>query len=326
MDPTQQVPLGRTQLKISQLGLGTAAIGWLYAGVPDEQAVGVVRHALELGLSFVDTAPLYGCGLAERRVGAALRDVPRDSFVLSTKVGYAVYADTQPDDGNASEALPRPDYDFSYDGAMRIVEGSLQRLGLDRLDILLIHDPDDHVAEALKGTYRALDQLRSEGVIGAVGAGMNEAHHLAHLAREGDFDCFLLAGRYTLLDQRALDELLPLCDQKGIAVYVGGPFNSGILADPYSANATFNYELAPSPWITKAQRLDEICRRHGVSLKAAAIQFPLGHPAVVSVLSGARSASEIDENVAAFRADIPADLWAELKHEGLLPEAAPLPG
>jgi D-threo-aldose 1-dehydrogenase len=325
MDPFERVPLGRTKLTVSQLGLGSAALGWLYTGVAEEQALATVRRYLELGGAFLDTAPLYGRGLAETRVGRAVAGVPRDSYVLSSKVGWAVYADTQMDDGASPEQLPKPDYDSSYDGALRIVEGSLKRLGLDRIDILLIHDPDDCVDEALQGTYRALDRLRAEGVIGALGAGMNYSKQLARLAREGDFDCFLLAGRYTLLDQDALGELLPLCAQKGIAVYLGGPFNSGILGDPYRADATFNYEPAAREWVERARKIDAVCKRHGVSLQAAAIQFPLGHEAIVSVVTGARSVAELEQNVNAFREPLPADLWAELKHEGLLPEEAPTP-
>jgi D-threo-aldose 1-dehydrogenase len=325
MDPFKRVPLGRTKLTVSQLGMGSAALGWLYAGVDEAQALATLRRYFELGGAFVDTAPLYGRGLAETRVGKALSGVPRDSYTLSSKVGWAVYADTPMDAGDSSEPLPKPAYDPSYDGALRIVEGSLKRLGLERIDILLIHDPEDCIDESLRGTYRALDRLRSEGVIGALGAGMNYSKQLARLAREGDFDCFLLAGRYTLLDQDALGELLPLCEQKGIAVYVGGPFNSGILANPYSIQATFNYEPATREWVERAQQIDAVCKRHGVSLQAAAIQFPLGHPAVLSVVTGARSVAELEQNVAAFQTDLPADLWAELKHAGLLLAEAPVP-
>lgn len=322
-DPFRKVRLGRTQLEITQFGLGSAALGWLYTPVGQAEAHAAVQHAYDLGCRFFDTAPLYGSGRAEARFGGVLPELPRESFVLSTKVGYALYPDSAlPAEG---EKPAQPGRDYSYDGAFRIVEGSLKRLGLDRIDILLIHDPDDHMEEALQGTYRALRKMRDEGLIGAIGAGMNHGHLLARLAREAEFDCFLLAGRYTLLDQIALGDLLPLAEQQGIAIYVGGPFNSGILADPYAAQPAFNYGPATADWIAKAQQIDAICQRHGVPLKAAAIQFPLSHPAVVSVVSGARSVAEVDENVAMFRVDIPAALWDDLRSAGLLGEDVPTP-
>jgi D-threo-aldose 1-dehydrogenase len=324
-DPFRKVQLGRTRLEITQFGLGSAALGWLYAPVQRDTAQATVRRAHELGCNFFDTSPLYGSGLAETRLGAVLSDLPRESFVLSDKVGYAVYPDTPLPDETTSDKPPQPGYDFSYDGAFRLVEGSLKRLGLERIDILLIHDPDDYIEEALLGTYRALRRMRDEGLIGAIGAGMNYGHLLARLAREAEFDCFLLAGRYTLLDQVALHDLLPLATEQGIAIYVGGPFNSGILADPHADHPNFNYGPATAEWIDKARRLDAACQRHNVPLKAAAIQFPLGHPAVVSVLSGARSVAELDENIAMFQTPIPAALWDDLRAEGLLDAAAPTP-
>ena len=324
-DPFRKVRLGRTRLEITQFGLGSAALGWLYAPVQRDAAQATVRRAHELGCNFFDTSPLYGSGLAETRLGAVLSDLPRESFVLSDKVGYAVYPDTPLPDENTPDKPPQPGYDFSYDSAFRLVEGSLKRLGLERIDILLIHDPDDYIEEALRGTYRALRRMRDEGLIGAIGAGMNYGHLLARLAREAEFDCFLLAGRYTLLDQVALHDLLPLATEQGIAIYVGGPFNSGILADPRATQPNFNYGPATAEWIDKARRLDAVCRRHNVPLKAAAIQFPLGHPAVVSVLSGARSVAELEENIAMFQTPIPATLWDDLRAEGLLDEAAPTP-
>jgi D-threo-aldose 1-dehydrogenase len=324
-DPFRKVRLGRTRLEITQFGLGSAALGWLYAPVQRDAAQATVRRAHELGCKFFDTSPLYGSGLAEARLGAVLSDLPRESFVLSDKVGYAVYPDTPLPDETTTHKPPQPGYDFSYDSAFRLVEGSLKRLGLERIDILLIHDPDDYIEEALRGTYRALRRMRDEGLIGAIGAGMNYGHLLARLAREAEFDCFLLAGRYTLLDQVALHDLLPLAAEQGIAIYVGGPFNSGILADPHADHPNFNYGPATAEWIDKARRLDAVCRRHNVPLKAAAIQFPLGHPAVVSVLSGARSVAELDENIAMFQTPIPAALWGDLRAEGLLDAAAPTP-
>jgi D-threo-aldose 1-dehydrogenase len=322
-NPFDKVRLGRTRLQITQFGLGSAALGWMYEPVSRAGAQATIGRAHELGCNFFDTSPLYGSGLAESRFGGVLPELPRESFVLSDKVGYALYSDTALPDEN--QPPPQPGRDYSYDGAFRIVEGSLKRLGLDRIDILLIHDPDDHMDEALQGTYRALRKMRDEGLIGAIGAGMNHSHLLTRLAREAEFDCFLMAGRYTLLDQTALADLLPLAAQQGIAIYIGGPFNSGILANPHAEHPTFNYGPATAGWVARARQLDAICQRHDIPLKAAAIQFPLGHPAVVSVLSGARSVAELEENVAMFHVPVPAALWGDLRAEGLLGDDVPTP-
>ena len=279
----------------------------------DDEAHRVVEAAWQAGIRFFDTAPLYGHGLAEQRLGAVLRAKPREEFVLATKVGRLLRADAPPEPGQAYKGVPpvNPTYDFSYDGVMRSVEESLARLGLDRVDVLHIHDPDEHFEEALAGAYRALDRLRAEGTIRAVGAGMNQAEMLVRFAREADFDCFLLAGRYTLLDRTGAAELLPLCVEKSIAIIAGGVFNSGILANP-RPGTTFNYQQAPPQLVDRALRMQEICARHGVELKAAAIQFPLRHPAVASVLTGCRSVREVEENVRMFQAPIPSSLWDEL--------------
>ncbi len=273
----------------------------------------MVEAAWQAGIRFFDTAPLYGHGLAEQRLGAVLRGKPRDEFVLATKVGRLLREDAPPEPGQAYKGVPpvNPVYDFSYDGVMRSVEESLARLGLDRVDVLHIHDPDEHFEEALAGAYRALDRLRAEGTIKAVGAGMNQAEMLVRFARDADFDCFLLAGRYTLLDRTGGAELLPLCVEKSIAIIAGGVFNSGILANP-SPGATFNYQEAPPDLVHRALRMQELCARHGVELKAAAIQFPLRHPAVASVLTGCRSVREVEENVGMFQAPVPSALWDEL--------------
>jgi D-threo-aldose 1-dehydrogenase len=324
-DPFQKMRLGRTTIEITRLGLGTAGIGWLYAGVSNEDAGALLREAYAQGCTFFDTSPLYGSGLAELRVGVALAGLSRDTFMVSTKVGYAVFDDSALADPQSLVEPPRPPQDFSYDSALRLIEASLRRLHLDHIDIALIHDPDNSLDAALQGTYRALERLRDEGVVRAIGAGMNYADKLAYLARAADFDCFLLAGRYTLLDQEALFDLLPLCVERGIAICIGGPFNSGILADPYADTTTFNYAKAPQAWVAKARRIDALCQRHGIPLKAAALQFPLAHPAVVSVLTGARSVAEWDENVAMFRHPVSAALWADLRAESLLPADAPLP-
>ncbi|MCY7303110.1 MAG: aldo/keto reductase [Thermoleophilia bacterium] len=316
MNPTSRVRLGTTSLEVTLLGLGTAPLGDLYEAVGDDVAEATVTTAVELGLGLVDTAPLYGSGSAERRVGRALASVDSSSVTVATKVGRLLR--------HVDGVGMSPAFDFSYDGVMRSVEESLERLGLDRVDILHIHDPDDHHDEALAGAYAALDQLRSEGSIGAVGAGMNQAEMLARFAREGNFDCFLLAGRYTLLDQGGLAELLPLCVARNIAIIAGGVYNSGLLADP-RPGARFDYEPASAALVARAVQLREVCDRHDVPLKAAAIQFPLGHPAVATVVIGARSPAELIENVSMFRHPIPGELWGELRAEGLLPEEVPTP-
>jgi D-threo-aldose 1-dehydrogenase len=305
--------LGKTSLQVTRLGLGSAPLGGLFEEVADDEAHRVVEAAWQAGIRFFDTAPLYGHGLAEQRMGAILRTKPRDEFVLATKVGRLLRAGAPPEPGQAYKGVPpvNPVYDFSYDGVMRSVEESLRRLGLDRVDVLHIHDPDDHFEQAVSGAYRALDRLRAEGTIKAVGAGMNQAEMLVRFARAADFDCFLLAGRYTLLDRTGGAELLPLCVEKSIAIIAGGVFNSGILANP-GPRATFNYQPAPRELVQRAHRLQEICNRHGVELKAAAIQFPLRHPAVASVLTGCRSVREVEENVRMFQTPIPSALWDEL--------------
>jgi len=304
----------------------------MFAEVAEQAAQATLRRSWELGMRYYDTAPLYGHGVSERRLGEFLQQRPRDQFVVSTKVGRLLLPEPPADPKRYSigsspfqGAAPLyPTFDFTYDGAMRSVEESLRRLGLDRVDVLLIHDPDDFYEEALAGAYVAIDQLRREGVIGAIGVGMNQAEMLARFARETDVDCFLVAGRYTLLDHAALGELLPLCVEKRIGVIIGGVYNSGILTDP-RPGSTFNYQPAEARWIERARRLKQVCDRHGVPLMAAAIQFPAAHPAVATILTGVRSAQEIEENERMFRFPIPSALWQELRAEGLLPESAPIP-
>jgi D-threo-aldose 1-dehydrogenase len=323
-DPRTSVPLAQTDLRVTRLGLGTAPLGGLYEAVPEPVARGVVRRACEHEIRFFDTAPLYGSGLAERRLGAALRNFPRDGFVVSTKVGRILAPN-----GNRESSLFRgapelhPVFDFSYDGALRSLATSLDRLGLDRVDVALIHDPDEHFEAALQGAYAALRRLRDEGAVGAIGVGMNQAELLCRFAREAELDCLLIAGRYTLLDATAARELLPLCLERDIAVVVGGVFNSGILADPTST--TFDYRPASAGIVERARQLASVCGRWQVPLAAAAVQFPLGHPAITSVLVGCRSATELDEDVRLFELEIPAGLWNELRDAGLLPEGVPTP-
>lgn len=313
-------------MHVTRLGLGTAPLAGLYRAVDEVDALAVIEHAWVSGIRFFDTAPLYGYGLAEQRVGRVLRTERRDDFVLATKVGRLLRSDAPPEQGQSFVGTPplNPVFDFTYAGVMRSVEESCERLGIERVDILHIHDPDDHYEEALEGAYRALHDLRSEGVIRAVGAGMNQAEMLTRFAREGDFDCFLLAGRYTLLDQVALRELLPTCLERGVAIIAAGVFNSGILGDP-KPGTHYNYQPAPPELIERAQKLRAVCERHSVPLRAAAIQFPLGHPAVQTVVVGCRSVEQLADSIRMFETEIPSALWEELKSERLLPDEAPTP-
>jgi D-threo-aldose 1-dehydrogenase len=322
------VALGRGGLRVSALALGTAPLGNLFAPVAEEDAAATVGSALEAGLTYVDTAPHYGLGLAERRLGRLLAGVPRDRFVVSTKVGRLVRplapGETADPEGFADSPPARRVWDLSGDGVRRSLEESLERLGLDRVDILLLHDPDDHEREAYEQALPALIGLRDQGVVTAIGAGMNQAEMLTRFVRDLDIDVVLVAGRYSLLDQRALAELLPTCAARGTAVVVGGVFNSGLLADP-RPGATFDYAPAPPELVDRAARLAEVCARHGTPLRAAALAFPFGHPAVTSVLVGARSAAEVQDAVACFEWPVPGELWADLVATGLLPADVPNP-
>jgi D-threo-aldose 1-dehydrogenase len=317
---------------VTALGLGTTAIGNMYEEVDVQQALDVVTCAWTSGLRYFDTAPQYGRGLAEQRLGRGLAGYDRNDYVLATKVGRLLRADAPPNpddffDGEPyDKATPAVNtvYDYSRDGVLRSLEESLQRLNTDRVDIVYVHDPDDYIHEALTGAFPTLIELREQGVVGAIGAGMNQAEALAFFARETDPDVFLLAGRYTLLEQGALGELLPLCEAKGIAVVAGGVYNSGLLADT-TPGTHYNYMPASAEVIGRATRLASVCESHGVPLKAAAIQFPLAHPAVACVLTGARSPRELEENIRLFELPLPASLWVELRAEGLLDPAAPVP-
>ena len=328
MHPLEKAALGRSGLQVTRLGLGCAAIGGLYGDIPDDQATQVVHKALDLGLNLFDTAPLYGSGKSEERLGRALRDVPRDAYVLASKVGRLLVAsDDDQRDGSIFDNPPpfKPVFDFSYDGVMRSLEDSLKRLGVDRIDILHIHDPDAHWKEAIEGAYPALERLRSEGVISAVSAGMNQWEMLARFAREGDFDCFLLAGRYSLLDQSALDELLPLCTEKNIGIMAGGTYNSGILAKGAKLGATYNYGEAPADIMQKAQAIEAVAERHGVDVKAAASQFVFAHPAITCIIPGTRQPARVEENFNLLIDEIPSAFWDDLRAENLVHESAPLP-
>jgi D-threo-aldose 1-dehydrogenase len=283
------------------IGLGTAPLGGLYAPVDDDTAWATLDRAWDIGIRTFDTAPFYGSGLAERRLGAFLQSKPRDEFVLSTKVGRLL----RPDASGWEGAY----FDFSYDGALRSLAESLDRLGLDRVDVALVHDPDDHYEEALDGAFRALTRLRDEQAVRAVGVGMNQTALLARFAREADPDCFLVAGRYTLLDRSAAEELLPLCEERSVDVIAGGVFNSGVLA----GGSTFDYDTASPEIVERAEQLRETCARYEVPLAAAAVQYPLRHPAVKTVVVGCRTPAEVEEDLRLSALDIPEALWDEIE-------------
>ena len=338
-DPFERVPVGRTGLAVTRLGFGGASIGGLFAPVTDHAAATVVRHAWDLGIRYFDVAPLYGYGSAERRFAAGLDGRPRDRFVLSTKVGRLVRAEDaippgadidrqalggREDAYYADTAGRRMVFDYSADGIRRSIEESLERLRLSRIDIAYIHDPDEHWEAAIGEAYPALARLREDGVLGAIGVGLKQSAMLARFAREGDFDAFLLAGRYTLLDQDALSELLPACEAAGIAVLVGGVMNSGVLADP-RPGAHFDYGPASPEVIERARGLAAACQRHGVPLRAAAMQFPLAHPAVTGLIAGVRTIEHLDEYPALLRLPIPAALWDDLRTARLITPEAPTP-
>jgi D-threo-aldose 1-dehydrogenase len=339
MKPGDTRVLGKSGLAVTQLGFGGAPLGNMYRAFPDAQAEATVRAAYDAGIRLFDTAPLYGFGLSEHRIGAALRDKPREGFVLSTKVGRLLeprHPDTL-DHGQFEGSLPFAEvYDYGYDGIMRSIEHSLHRLGTYRIDILLVHDLDvwthgseqarvDRVEAFMAGGYLAMEQLRQEGTVKAIGAGVNETAACLDLAERGDFDCFLLAGRYTLLEQAPLDTFLPLCERRHIALLIGGAYNTGILATGAIEGAYFQYAPAPPEIMERVRRIEAVCARRGVRLATAALQFPLGHPAVASVAVGMRAPAEVATNVEVFAPDVPADFWAELKAEGLLREEAPTP-
>lgn len=326
MDPTATRQLGTSGVQVTRLGLGLAPIAGLYTPVSQAQATATIDRAWEHGLRLFDTAPLYGLGRSEERAGAALVVRPRDEYVLCTKVGRVLVPGAHVDDDMWADppAGVAAEWDFSYDGVLRSVVDSKRRLGLDRVDVLHLHDPEEHYATAVEGGLRALHDLRDAGEIRAVSVGTTRVDRLTDYARDGDLDCLMVAGRYTLLDQSALATALPMCAAQGVAVLAAGVYNSGLLADTKDAR-WFNYREAAGPLVDQALAAQEICSRHGVPLRAAAIQFPTGHPAVTSVVVGARSPAEVDDAVAAFRHEIPPVLWVDLKSAGLLPEAAPCP-
>lgn len=329
--------LGRSRLPVSTLGFGGAPLGDLYAHLDEATAVATVEAAITGGVTLFDTSPLYGHGLSEHRIGAALRRVPREGLVLSTKVGRVAEPFAGRGDGSGYRGgLPHGlRFDYSYDGAMRSLEQSALRLGVDRIDIVLIHDVDvwthgaalieQRFAEAMNGAYRALERLRAAGAVRAIGVGVNEAEMCERFAREGDFDTMLLAGRYSLLEQPALASFMPLALEKGIGLMLGGVFNSGILATGPVPGARYNYNPAPPDILARVAAIEAVCARHGVPLRHAALQFPLGHAAVASLVMGAVSPAEVADQIAELAQPVPAALWAELKAEGLLAADVPVP-
>ena len=334
--------IGPHGLTVTRLGLGGTAFGNLYSALSEQEGLAVLDAAFAAGVRYFDTAPLYGYGLSETRLGPGLARYDRDEVVLSSKVGY-VLRERKPGDDYVDLFVDAPAmtsyFDFSRDAVLRSIEGSLARLKTDRLDMVLVHDPDQaksiepdwtpgergYFDPVMAETYPALDELRQQQVVKAIGLGMNQWQMLADFARAGDFDAFLLAGRYTLLEQESLRELLPLCAEKGVRIVIGGPYNSGILATGAVEGAYYNYAPAPEEVLAKVRRMEAVCARHAVPLPAAALQFPFGHPAVATIIPGARSVAEVAANVACLEHAIPADCWAELKQEGLIAAAAPTP-
>jgi D-threo-aldose 1-dehydrogenase len=325
------VAIGTTGVTVSRLGFGSSGIGGWPVAVDDATAAEVLDAALDSGIRYIDTAPMYGHGLSEERVGACIRR-RTEPVVVSTKVGRLLREVPLAADHGYGPGRPmfvgdhrlNPMFDFSYEGIVISLDESSCRTGLDRFDIALLHDPDDHMDLAMREGMRALRDLRAAGRIRAIGAGMRHVAPLTRFVLETDIDCVLEAGRYTLLDQSALDGLLPAAADRGVTVLAAGVFNTGLLADPHDA-ATFEYRQAPPELLSRARRIAAVCARHDVPLAAAAIQFPLGHPAVGCVVVGMRGAREVAADIRDLRLPIPEALWADLKADGLLREDAPVP-
>ena len=332
------VRLGQSAVQVSALGFGGAPLGNLYEPIAEADAQGAVHAAYRSGMRYFDTAPLYGSGMSEHRLGEALRRYPRETLVLSTKVGRLLKPGCATAPTTAAYVRPLPFeavYDYGYDGTMRSFEDSLQRLGTDRIEILLVHDIDvrthgvegqkRRLQEALQGAFKALRRLRDERVVGAVGLGVNEWEVCVDVMQRVPIDCVLLAGRYSLLEQGALDVFLPLCAERGVSVIIGGAFNSGILAVGARPGARYDYAPAPDVVVERVRRIEAVCARHDLALAAAALQFPRGHRAVAAVIVGARTPEEVQQIRAWSAACIPEAFWLELKSRGLLRSDAPLP-
>jgi D-threo-aldose 1-dehydrogenase len=322
LPPLPMRRLAGSPVSVTELSFGGAAIGNLFSEVTDDAARAAVDAAWDGGIRTFDTAPHYGLGLSERRLGDALRHRPRDEYVISTKVGRLLHP-VSPPYGRDTEGFAVPadhvrEFDFSVDGVRRSLEASLARLGMDRVDIALIHDPDDHGEQALREAYPALEKLREQGCVRVIGVGMNQAAMLTRFVTEADVDVVLVAGRYSLLDQSAADALLPAALERGVAVIAAGVFNSGLLAAP-APGATYDYQAAPDALLDRASRRARVCASYGLPLRAVAARFPLTHPAVASVLIGARSAAEITDALSLRELDIPAGLWADLAQASVWP-------
>lgn len=331
---------GNNRIDFTELGFGSAPLGNLYRAISETDAQDILQAAWDTGCRFFDTAPLYGLGLAETRLNHFLRSKPRDQYVLATKAGRLLDV-CAPDQRTGigkffDTPTRRQRYDYSYDGVMRSFEFSLERLGLDRIDILHVHDlcifthgtkaaSDHRIEEFMASGYHAMIALRDQGVIKAIGGGINEWEVCQTLTERGDFDLFLLAGRYTLLEQEALTSFLPLCQKRGIGIIIGGPYNSGILASGPKPGAFYNYSEAPQEILDRVGRIQAVCRRHNVPMVEAALQFPLLHDVVVSVIPGGQAVREVQQNAANLSAKIPVQLWRDLKAEGLVREDAPTP-
>jgi D-threo-aldose 1-dehydrogenase len=321
---------GRGGLRVGAHGFGVAPIANLGRDVPEETALGALEAACSAGVRYYDTAPHYGLGLGERRLGEFLRTKPRDEYILSTKVGRLLVENPRgamaDGEGFAVTTHLMRHRDYSSDGVRRSLDESLERMGLDRVDVAFVHDPDDHYREAMEGAFPALDQLRREGIITSYGAGMNQTAMLADFVQHTDLDVVMCAGRYTLLEQGGLDDLFPAVLQRNVSVVAAAVFNSGLLArDRPPAEATYNYGPAPASLIARVNALADVCEAHGVPLPAAALQFALGHPAVATVCTGARSAEQVLRNASFAELSIPDALWVDLAAAGLIDAAAPLP-
>lgn len=330
--------IGNGGLIFTELGFGAAPIGNLYRAISDADADATLEAAWRVGCRYFDTAPLYGLGLSETRLNRFLRTRKRDDYVLSTKVGRLLRACRPEERTGIGKFFDTPTrrevYDYGYDGVMRSFEASLERLGVDRIDIVYAHDLDvfthgsaagaqERTDEFMRSGYYALLALRDQGAIRAFGAGINEWQAAQALAECGDFDLFLLAGRYTLLEQEALESFLPLCERRGIGIVLGGPYNSGILASGPRPGAFYDYSPAPPSIMERVTRIEEVCKRHDTRLIEAALAFPLMHPCVKAVIPGGQSPAEVDDNAALVKATPPPALWAELKAQGLMRPDAP---
>ncbi|MFF4488799.1 aldo/keto reductase [Streptomyces sp. NPDC001544] len=318
-----QRKITNTSVELTELGFGASVIGNLYRVTPPHDAQAAVEAAWEAGIRYFDTAPHYGLGLSERRLGAALRNRPRDAYVVSSKVGRLLVPNERPRGVDSEGFVVRDDlrrqWDFSRDGVLRSIEATLERTGLDRLDVVYLHDPDDHWRQAAEEAMPALADLRDQGVIGAIGAGMNQSAMLARFLRETAADVVMLAGRYTLLDQSALDDVLPAALELGKSVVAVGVFNSGLLSrDRPAAGMKYDYQDAPAELVTRALAITEVCAAHGTSLPAAAIAFPLTHPAVINVTLGMRNPDQVARNVELHRRHVPDGLWDDLRAQGLV--------